>query len=69
MGVRDNSRHNTVMKLNSCLTDCDGLMPDEHDPFYSETNQMHLENAVKQLRDGKGMPHELIEDGHIYKVR
>lgn len=32
-----------------------------YDPFYSETNQAHLMNAIQELRDGKGTVHELIE--------
>ena len=32
------------------------------DPFYSESNQKHLKKSIKQLREGKGTPHELIED-------
>lgn len=32
------------------------------DPFYSTSNQLHLMKSVQQLRDGKGTPHELIED-------
>ena len=32
------------------------------DPFYSATNQAHLLNSIKQLNEGKGTAHELIED-------
>lgn len=31
------------------------------DPFYSDTNQLHLMKAIQELRDGKGTAHELIE--------
>ena len=32
------------------------------DPFYSESNQRHLLRSIRQLRDGKGVSHELVED-------
>ena len=32
------------------------------DPFYSTSNQQHLMRSIKQLRDGKGTAHELIEN-------
>lgn len=31
------------------------------DPFYSPTNMARLEKSIKQLREGKGMEHELAE--------
>jgi DNA-damage-inducible protein J len=31
------------------------------DPFYSEANQAYLMKSVRELRSGKGQPHELIE--------
>lgn len=31
------------------------------DPFFSEANMAHVRKSVKQLRDGKGTAHELIE--------
>lgn len=31
------------------------------DPFYSEENMKHLKKAIKDLEDGKGVEHELIE--------
>lgn len=31
------------------------------DPFFSETNQDYVLKSVKELREGKGTPHELIE--------
>ena len=31
------------------------------DPFFDETNLAIIENSVKELRTGKGTPHELIE--------
>lgn len=31
------------------------------DPFYSEENMTHLRKAVKDLKNGKGVEHELIE--------
>ena len=31
------------------------------DPFYSEENQAYLMKSVRELRDGKGQTHELIE--------
>lgn len=31
------------------------------DPFYSETNMVHVKKAVQELRAGKGTAHELIE--------
>ncbi|MBQ8348466.1 MAG: type II toxin-antitoxin system RelB/DinJ family antitoxin [Ruminococcus sp.] len=31
------------------------------DPFYSDTNQLHLMKSIQELRDGKGTTHELIE--------
>ena len=31
------------------------------DPFYSSVNMKRLEKAVKDLDDGKGKEHELIE--------
>ena len=32
------------------------------DPFYSEDNQRYLMKSVRELREGKGTVHELIED-------
>lgn len=32
------------------------------DPFYSEKNQAYVMKSVKELRGGKGQPHELIEE-------
>lgn len=54
--------YNAVVKYIIFLTAYDGILPEDHDPFYSKTNQAHLEKAIKQLRDGKGTPHELLED-------
>ena len=31
------------------------------DPFYSPENQAYVMKSVKELREGKGKPHELIE--------
>lgn len=31
------------------------------DPFFSETNQIHLRKAISDLETGKGQVHELIE--------
>ncbi|KAK8835451.1 hypothetical protein M9Y10_004555 [Tritrichomonas musculus] len=31
------------------------------DPFWSEKNQKHLRSAIKNLENGKGKEHELIE--------
>lgn len=31
------------------------------DPFYSRENLAHLEKSAKELREGKGTAHELIE--------
>ena len=31
------------------------------DPFYSEENQAYLMKSVRELREGKGQPHDLIE--------
>lgn len=31
------------------------------DPFYSPANQAYILKSVKELRDGKGTAHELIE--------
>ena len=31
------------------------------DPFYSASNMERLEKSVKQLKEGKGKAHELIE--------
>lgn len=33
----------------------------ELDPFYSKENMMHLKKSVKNLDDGKGIEHDLIE--------
>ena len=33
----------------------------EPDPFYGETNMMVLIESINQLKDGKGVEHELIE--------
>ncbi len=32
------------------------------DPFYSEENIVHLKRAMRNLDEGKGIEHELIED-------
>lgn len=37
--------------------------------FYSEENIVHLEKAIMQLRKGRGIAHELIEDNSDYKLR
>jgi DNA-damage-inducible protein J len=34
----------------------------ERDPFYSESNMAALRESVRQLENGKGVVHELIED-------
>lgn len=31
------------------------------DPFYSEENMKHLNKAIKDLAEGKGVEHKLIE--------
>lgn len=31
------------------------------DPFYSKENIMHLNKAIKDLENGKGVEHEIIE--------
>lgn len=31
------------------------------DPFYSPENQAYVIKSVKELREGKGRPHELID--------
>lgn len=31
------------------------------DPFYSISNQEHLMKSIRELREGKGTAHELIE--------
>lgn len=31
------------------------------DPFYSDTNLVHVKKSVQELRSGKGTAHELIE--------
>ena len=31
------------------------------DPFYAEENMKHLKKAIKDLEEGKGVEHELIE--------
>lgn len=31
------------------------------DPFFSETNMEHVKKSVKELREGKGTVHDLIE--------
>ncbi len=31
------------------------------DPFYSPENQAYVMKSVKELREGKGRPHELID--------
>ena len=44
----------------------EGKIPFEikrEDPFYGASNQSHLADAVRQLEEGRGMRHELIEDG------
>ena len=33
----------------------------KEDPFYSAANMERLEKSVKQLKEGKGKEHELIE--------
>ncbi len=32
------------------------------DPFYSDRNQDYLMKSVRELREGKGHSHELLED-------
>lgn len=31
------------------------------DPFYNPANQAHLQRSIKQIKEGKGTVHELIE--------
>lgn len=31
------------------------------DPFYEEENQKYIMKSIKELKSGKGQPHELIE--------
>ena len=33
------------------------------DPFYNKENQAYLMKSVRELREGKGHSHELLEDG------
>ena len=35
------------------------------DPFYSESNQIHLKEAVQALEAGKGIEHDIIEVSDI----
>ena len=35
---------------------------EQEDPFYDATNQLHLQNAIRQLESGNGIVHELIDD-------
>ena len=32
------------------------------DPFFSESNMAYVKKSVKELREGKGTVHELIEE-------
>lgn len=32
------------------------------DPFYSQSNMAYVKKSVKELREGKGTAHELIEN-------
>jgi DNA-damage-inducible protein J len=34
----------------------------ERDPFYSESNMAILKESIRQLENGEGVVHELIED-------
>ena len=34
----------------------------QENSFYSEINQSHLMKAIQQLKEGKGVAHELIEE-------
>ncbi|MDR2768797.1 MAG: type II toxin-antitoxin system RelB/DinJ family antitoxin [Treponema sp.] len=34
----------------------------QEDPFWSETNQAHLKQAIADIQAGKHTPHELIGD-------
>ena len=31
------------------------------DPFYSETNQAYLQESIRELEEGKGKEHDLID--------
>ena len=33
-----------------------------NDPFYSKSNMKFLKKGIKALNEGKGVPHELIEE-------
>ena len=35
----------------------------QEDPFFDPVNQAYILKSVKELREGKGTAHELIEDG------
>ncbi len=35
---------------------------EQEDPFYDAINQLHLQNAIRQLESGNGTVHELIDD-------
>ena len=41
---------------------CVDAVKENSDPFYSEINQSHLMKAIQQLKEGKGVAHELIEE-------
>ena len=32
------------------------------DPFYSETNQAYLQESIRELEEGKGKEHDLIDE-------
>ena len=38
------------------------ISQENSDPFYSEINQSHLMKAIQQLKEGKEVAHELIEE-------
>ena len=37
------------------------------DPFYSNENITHLKKAIRDLKEGKGVEHELIEKNYKNK--
>ena len=59
----------TGLNMSTAINICIKTVVREHqipfkitaDPFYSEENMAHLKKAIKDLEEGKGVEHDLIE--------
>ena len=60
VGISASSAINIFIK--SVLRERKIPFPISSDPFYSESNMSFLREGIKELNEGKGVSHELIEE-------